>query len=169
MVDIGCGNGWLACELGNKGFEVVGIDADAKGVAIATGRGGGASFLHASCYEDPGTLALSNFDAAICLEVLEHLYQPSAALRFARSALREKGVFLCSTPYHGYWKNLVISLLNRWDQHWNPLRDGGHIKFFSKMTLRRLLESNGFSAVCIQAYGRMPGLWKTMMAVSIAT
>jgi 2-polyprenyl-6-hydroxyphenyl methylase/3-demethylubiquinone-9 3-methyltransferase len=35
-----------------------------------------------------------------------------------------------TTPYHGYVKNLALAVTGQLDRHWQPWRDGGHIKFF---------------------------------------
>ena len=124
ILDLGCGNGALAARLEAEGFSVTGVDPDEQGVAIAREHCNG-QFLVASCYDDPLELGLTGFDAVICLEVVEHLYWPDAAVHFARKALKDSGWLILSTPYHGYLKNLCMSLLNRWDRHWNPLRRGG--------------------------------------------
>ena len=54
---------------------------------------------------------------------------------------------IISTPYHGYLKNLVLALTNKWDAHLNPFWDGGHIKFWSRKTISRLLSENGFRVI----------------------
>lgn len=72
------------------------------------------------------------------------------------------GEIIISTPYHGYLKNLVISLLNGWDKHFTALWDGGHIKFWSRKTLTQLLEEFGFEIVAFKGSGRLPYLWKSM-------
>ena len=42
-------------------------------------------------------------------------------------------------PFIGYFKNLAIALAGKFDDHWAPLWDNGHIKFWSEYTLRYLL------------------------------
>jgi len=130
ILDLGCGNGAFAARLAAEGFSVTGVDPDEQGVAIAREHAKGEFFV-ASCYDDPLQLGLTGFDAVTCLEVVEHLYWPDAAIQFARKALKDSGWLIVSTPYHGYLKNLCISLLDRWDQHCNPLRRGG-ISSFSR-------------------------------------
>ena len=71
-----------------------------------------------------------------------------------------------STPYHGYLKNLMLSLFDHWDVHHTSLREGGHIKFWSKRTLLSLLENNGFKALSFYGVGRVPYLWKSMIVVA---
>jgi len=72
-------------------------------------------------------------------------------------------MFLCSTPYHGYLKNLAISLGDGWDRHADPLDDGGHIKFFSKKTLQKALLDVGFADFHFMYSGRLPLLSKSMI------
>ncbi len=49
-----------------------------------------------------------------------------------------------STLYHGYRKNISLSLTDRWDAHFSPLREGGRIKCWSRKTLSQLLCEKGF-------------------------
>ena len=72
-----------------------------------------------------------------------------------------------STPYHGYWKNLAISILNGWDRHFEVEREGGHIKFFSKRTLTRMAQAAGFRALRFYGAGRLPWLWKSVILFAV--
>ena len=103
------------------------------------------------------------FDLVISTEVVEHLYSPRAYARGCWLALRPGGRFICTTPYHGYLKNLVLSLLGKWDSHASPLWDGGHIKLWSKATLSQLLLETGFENLEFRGAGRLPWLWMTMV------
>ena len=68
----------------------------------------------------------------IAIEVIEHLFIPKELLVYAQKHLPINGHLVISTPYHGYLKNLAISIFDLWDQHHHPLRDGGHIKIGPK-------------------------------------
>lgn len=103
------------------------------------------------------------FDLVCSLEVIEHLYDPRSFMLGCYAATKSKGKFICSTPYHGYWKNLAIALANGWDRHLSPLFDGGHIKFFSRRTLSALLTETGFEKIQFHGSGRVPFLWKAMI------
>ena len=104
----------------------------------------------------------------VSTEVVEHLYRPRLLPAFARGLLEPGGYLVVSTPYHGYLKNLALSGSNGWDAHHTPLWDGGHIKFWSRATLTRLLEENGFEVVSFSGAGRLPWLWKSMILVARA-
>jgi len=73
-----------------------------------------------------------------------------------------------STPYHGYIKNLALSVFDKWDSHHTPLWHGGHIKFWSRKTLTQLLEDNGFKVIGFSGVGRIPYLWKSMILIAKA-
>ncbi|HEX6099030.1 MAG TPA: class I SAM-dependent methyltransferase [Thermoanaerobaculia bacterium] len=61
VLDLGCGEGWLARALASHGIEVTGVDASAPLIEAANALGG-ARFL-ALGYEELGALAGSSFDA----------------------------------------------------------------------------------------------------------
>ena len=71
-----------------------------------------------------------------------------------------------STPFHGYWKNLALAITNSLDGHWHPLRDFGHVKFFSKKTLIPLVCEVGFSVKDLVRVGRISALARSMISSS---
>jgi hypothetical protein len=97
----------------------------------------------------------------VSTEVVEHLFSPHLLPNFAWQLLSEGGYLVISTPYHGYIKNLALSVSDKWDSHHTPLWNGGHIKFWSRKTLTQLLEDNGFKVIGSSGVGRIPYLWKT--------
>src|SRR5262249_18747619 len=99
-----------------------------------------------------------------CIEVIEHVYAPRLLAATLFRALKPGGKLILSTPYHGYLKNLAVIASGRFDQHFNPLWDHGHIKFFSMETLDQILREGGFRGIKIRGIGRAPYLWKTMLA-----
>jgi 2-polyprenyl-3-methyl-5-hydroxy-6-metoxy-1,4-benzoquinol methylase len=171
ILDAGCGNGSLTALLAGATYAaIVGVDGDAGGIAHARGRGTRARFEQADFGVSPqeqGLLDDGPFDLVVSTEVVEHLYDPAALIRFACAALRPGGVLLISTPYHGWLKNMALSLFNHWDVHHTPLWHGGHIKFWSRATLSQLLRENGFVVTGFHGAGRFPWLWKSMVLVAM--
>jgi 2-polyprenyl-3-methyl-5-hydroxy-6-metoxy-1,4-benzoquinol methylase len=108
----------------------------------------------------------AKFDAVISTEGIEHLYSPHLLPQFASGILKPSGVLIITTPYHGFWKNLALSLFNKWDSHHTPLWHGGHVKFWSKATLSLLLEDSGYEVVEFSGVGRVPYLWKSMLLIA---
>jgi 2-polyprenyl-3-methyl-5-hydroxy-6-metoxy-1,4-benzoquinol methylase len=165
VLDLGCGNGTFCARLAREGFDVVGCDPSESGIAVARASVPGVRFERLGVGDDPASLDEAPFDAVIAMEVVEHLYAPRQLPRFARCVLKPHGHLLVSTPYHGFLKNLALSLTNAWDAHLSPLWDGGHIKFWSPRTLRRLGEDEGFTFERFAGAGRLPWLWKSMIVV----
>ena len=170
VCDLGCGNGYLASRLGASGLHVTGIDASESGLEIArrhyaTDR---VTFVRSEIGADLEALlpAGLRFDAVVSSDVIEHLYRPAALVETAAALLKPGGYLIVGTPYHGYLKNLAISVLNKWDSHHGVDWDGGHIKFFSKRTLRDLVVRHGFREATLHCYGRLPWLWKHMICVA---
>ena len=106
-----------------------------------------------------------HFDAVVSTEVIEHLYSPHLLPRFAWHCLKPGGLLIVSTPYHGYFKNVALALLGKWDHHHTVLKHGGHIKFFSRTTLTNLLVDEGFIPQKFLGVGRLPWFWCSMILV----
>jgi 2-polyprenyl-3-methyl-5-hydroxy-6-metoxy-1,4-benzoquinol methylase len=169
ILDIGSGNGALANLLHSAGFYVAGVEYDAEGVDISRKLFPQINFYRVGVEDDPSQILAAEqelFDCVVSTEVIEHLYAPHLLMSFAKSLLRPGGILILSTPYHGYLKNLVVSIFDRWDHHLNPLWFGGHIKFFSRATLTQLLQETGFEVIQFMGTGRLPYLWKSMILVA---
>ena len=168
VVDLGTGNGALCAELAALGYDVVGVEYDAEGVAIAKKSHPSLPFYNLGVQDDPQRLLATEkcFDAVVSTEVIEHLFSPHLLPQFAREILVPGGYLVITTPYHGYLKNLALAVLGKWDNHLTALWHGGHIKFWSRKTLSQLLEENGFSVQSFSGVGRVPYLWKSMVLVA---
>lgn len=94
------------------------------------------------------------------------MYAPRTFASCLHGLLEEGGTAIVSTPYHGYWKNLALAITGKMDDHFTALWDHGHIKFWSILTLRTLLEEAGFRTVTFRRVGRIPALAKSMIAVA---
>jgi 2-polyprenyl-3-methyl-5-hydroxy-6-metoxy-1,4-benzoquinol methylase len=164
VFDLGCGNGATARALAAEGWEVAGVDPSPEGVAHA--RASGLDLRIGSAYDDLA-IEFGRWPFVLCLEVVEHVYFPHRLARTLFELCDPGALAIVSTPYHGYWKNLALSLVpGAWDRHHHPLTDHGHIKFWSERTLGALLLQAGFAAVGFHRLGRIPALAKSMIAVA---
>jgi 2-polyprenyl-3-methyl-5-hydroxy-6-metoxy-1,4-benzoquinol methylase len=164
ILDLGCGNGYLANFLIGQGFNVYGTDASEEGIAIAKLANPERFFIQDLTTDElPVELQSLKFDTVIATEVIEHLYDPAGFIGFCRKSLSPGGELILTTPYHGYLKNLMLSIFNKWDHHHSPGWHGGHIKFWSKATLSGLLTKQGFKVIAFKGCGRVPYFWKSMI------
>jgi 2-polyprenyl-3-methyl-5-hydroxy-6-metoxy-1,4-benzoquinol methylase len=164
ILDLGCGNGYLVNYLISQGYNAYGTDASVEGITIARRTNPDRFFIQdLSTGKLPPGLQDLQFDTIISTEVIEHLYDPEGFIKFCKQALNGKGEIILSTPYHGYLKNLTLSLFNKWDSHLGPTWLGGHIKFWSRATLSKLLINNEFTFVSFKGCGRFPYFWKSMI------
>ncbi len=169
VLDLGCGDGTIAEAISRTGVAVVGVEPSEDGYAGAKSKYPHIPFYKVGCYDDPAGLPEEKFDFVVSSEVVEHLYFPGKLLDFANNVLAPGGKILILCPYHGYLKNLVISIVNGWDMQHTSLKDGMHIKFWSFKTLEKLLKDHGFKVLHKGGCGRVKYLWNCMVVVAEKT
>lgn len=166
VLDLGCGNGALTGALMQRGFQMAGIDGSSSGIEIARSRWPSIAFEKADICQPLPEIYHNQFDAVVSVEVIEHLHLPRRLVDNALLAMRPGATLVLTTPYHGYLKNLVIAALDGFDAHWHPLRDFGHVKFFSKRTLGMLLKEYPLADVRFSTVGRIPPLAHSMVVTA---
>jgi len=150
VLDVGCGDGSRYGEaLVRGGIVLHGIDVSQ--VAVDEARTRGVQAVRGGLEErlpfDDG-----RFDAAICLEVLEHLVDPEFAAREIHRILRPGGSVLVSVPNVAHWRSRAeLALLGRFDPKGSPVtarrypwRDP-HLRFFTSRSLADMLRDVGFT------------------------
>ncbi len=170
ILDTGCGGGFIMAQLHKLGYKnIYGFDISQSAIET-TIKNFPLLKEKVKVHDVYDSLLPSDFprqyDLILSIEVIEHLFLPRKHLFNISKWLKNDGYLILSTPYHGYFKNLLIALLNKFDNHFNPLWDFGHIKFFSKSTLYALLEECGFKVIKFKGVGRLPYLWKSMIIVA---
>jgi 2-polyprenyl-6-hydroxyphenyl methylase / 3-demethylubiquinone-9 3-methyltransferase len=101
IVDVGCGGGILADAMARKGADVLGIDLAAKALKVAQ--------LHALeagtqgiAYKEISAEGLAaeqpaSFDVVTCMEMLEHVPNPSSVVQACAALLKPGGQVFFST------------------------------------------------------------------------
>lgn len=163
LLDLGCGNGALTFSLSKLGIKCAGLDHSASGIQLASNNYPEIDFFQSAMDLPLPSAFNSKFDTVLSVEVIEHLMAPRQIFERAKEALKPNGYLVITTPYHGYFKNLALAITNSFDMHWHPLRDFGHIKFFSKKTLTQLFDEQGFEVIEFKRVGRIPIFAKSMI------
>lgn len=165
LLDLGCGNGAMSRMLATMGYRVTGIDPSESGIALAKQYESESLRFEIGSTTENLAARFGTFPVVVSLEVIEHCPSASEYMRAFRSVLAPGGVGILSTPYHGYLKNLVVTASGRFDHHFDPLWEGGHLRFFSVPKLRTLFKEAGFSRFEFHRVGRIPPLAKSVVAV----
>lgn len=84
------------------------------------------------------------YDCVCFLDMLEHVVEPQAYLRWARRHLRPEGRVVASIPNVGHWSVVSDLLEGRWDYVPAGLHCITHLRFFTERTVRDLFKECGF-------------------------
>jgi 2-polyprenyl-6-hydroxyphenyl methylase/3-demethylubiquinone-9 3-methyltransferase len=168
VLDFGCGNGSLLAQFRTHNWELHGMDISLSGLAIAQRAYPEIAFAPADLTADLSHHNLAGCcDIVVSTEVVEHVFLPREFARNCYAMLKPKGCLIVTTPYHGYLKDLALAAMGKMDEQYTALWDYGHIKFWSRKTLTRLLQEIGFDVIDFMGLGRpIPYLWKNMLLVA---
>ncbi len=147
LLDVGCGRPtFLARVYRDTGARSVGVDFDANGWTVPSEQWKGLS-LHEG--ELDVVAPLAPFDVITMWHALEHLYDPGAALRRLRTMVTPTTRLIIEVPdydsltrrHHG----------NRWAGFHTPR----HTAAYTPVSLRRLVERNGWRVTEQYQYGTL--------------
>jgi 2-polyprenyl-3-methyl-5-hydroxy-6-metoxy-1,4-benzoquinol methylase len=136
ILDVGCSNGAYLAALRSQGWEVEGIEMDgvAADYAINERR------LKVTTGDAESVLARlpdQSYDVVTMWHLLEHLFDPAAALANARRILRPGGMLMLEVP------NFAATLAGIFRKNWFALDVPRHLYHFTPDTLRALLMHAG--------------------------
>jgi 2-polyprenyl-3-methyl-5-hydroxy-6-metoxy-1,4-benzoquinol methylase len=104
VLDAGCGDGRIAAEFVKHGYTVTGVDLLETAVYYAQQLVPEGRFFQADLRQpiDPAKLQPAAFDAAVMMEVYEHIPPEDcpAVLHNIHTLLKENGRFIISVPTH---------------------------------------------------------------------
>lgn len=166
IIEIGSGNGNFAGYLANLNHEVTGVEPSKSGYEISIKNFKHCTFINSPIQDINPDHFQNKFDIVIAVEIIEHLLDPKSLIRISKKLLSPDGLLIITTPYHGYLKNLTLSVFNKWDCHFSVDWDGGHVKFFSRKSLSKMIENEDFKCVSWHYAGRVFPLWKSMICIA---
>jgi len=140
ILDIGCGPGnFLHCQLNwYNGSNITGLDISEELLNYAKSYYSTCKFIRGSAEVLP--FRRESFDIVSALQVIEHLYNPSAFLEEVYRILKPRGLFLLATPNpNGIAARLLKS-------KWTGFRED-HIALRNPSDWHSAIECCGFSII----------------------
>ena len=134
LIDIGCGIGEFIFQLRKHFSSLVGIDIDKHKIAFAKKRTEKYKNVSLYCGElESFHFPDEQFDICLCLDVLEHVKNPSLLLREIYRLLRPGAEIIATVPN---WYDIIISGILR--------KNPSHIHTLAPWTWMKLLRLAGF-------------------------
>jgi 2-polyprenyl-3-methyl-5-hydroxy-6-metoxy-1,4-benzoquinol methylase len=162
ILDVGCGQGKFGELLKqSRSIEVWGIEPVAAAAAEAATK---LDHVIEGMFIPEADLPSENFDAIFFNDVLEHLFDPAAALQLARKLLKPDGVVIASIPNIRHFLTMWELIVRReWHYGDSGILDRTHLRFFTKKSIIALFADCGFNVERIEGinshWGGTPRKW----------
>ena len=145
VLDIGCGEGFFAAELVKAGNRVTGVDNLATPSQNSAFEEYFSADLNEGITPAIDRLQGKRFGRVLLLDVLEHLRNPEQVLDQCHEVVSPDGVVIVSVPNIANIAARLMLLFGHFEYAQRGILDRTHVRFFTRKTARRLLESNGYS------------------------
>jgi 2-polyprenyl-3-methyl-5-hydroxy-6-metoxy-1,4-benzoquinol methylase len=160
MLDVGCADGTFGEVLKRtRGIEVWGVEPTKAAAATARTK---LDRVVEGVFDRQAVLPAGSFDCILFNDVLEHMFAPELALRYAKELLAPGGVVVASIPnirsFPAVWQLLFHA---RWEYQDAGVLDKTHLRFFTKSSIVDMFEREGFALerICgINAYRGIPNV-----------
>jgi 2-polyprenyl-3-methyl-5-hydroxy-6-metoxy-1,4-benzoquinol methylase len=131
------------------GHEVTGVDvSELPGVADRT-----STFVQADLSEGIPPEVGGDFDVVLAADVLEHLVDPGSLMMQIRDVMSPEGIGIFCVPNIAHWYPRVRSALGMFGYDQRGILDSTHLRFFTRKSIRRLIERHGFQIRRIETVG----------------
>lgn len=147
ILDLGCGDGYLMEIMKRHGHEVEGIEI-AEG-ALKKARKKGFVVHDISLSEPWAHVCKKPYDIVFGGEIIEHVFDTDHLLKESSNVLKKGGKIILSTPNLGALGRRLMLLvgINPHIETTARTYDAGHVRYFMRSTLKKLLEENGFQVL----------------------
>jgi glycosyltransferase involved in cell wall biosynthesis len=142
VLEIGCGDGTFGRQLAPAGNSVIGADSELKVRADAAYE----DLIEVDLERglDAASLKSRQFERVLVLDRVEHLRDPARLLEDCRRLLHGRGKLIVSVPNAANFTMRLMLLLGRFEYSDRGILDWKHLRFYTRKSIRRVLESHGF-------------------------
>lgn len=148
LLDIGCGGGLLCEPMARLGFEVVGVDASERNIAVAAAHAaqmGLAIDYRAAAAEALLAAGEPPFDVVLNMEVIEHVADPGAFLRDCGRLLKPGGLMILATLNKTLASLALAKVAAEYILRWVPAGTHDWNKFLRPEDIRAFVEGEGLT------------------------
>jgi len=147
VLDIGCGEGFLAVELAKNGNRVTGVDALPEAAKSAALNDYYSADLDDGLDGVVRRLNGKRFDRILLLDILEHLRNPGRILEQCHQLVEKNGQVIVSVPNIANIHTRLLLMFGKFDYTERGLLDRTHVRFYTRKTARAMLEQAGYRIV----------------------
>jgi glycosyltransferase involved in cell wall biosynthesis len=143
LLDIGCGQGYVARELAARGCAVTGMD---QSIPSRSAENAGIDFIRWNLDRPEFPVNVSGFDQIMMLDIIEHLKEPEKfmdELRFAAACKRPEVVI--TTANIGFFVTRLMLCFGQFNYGRKGILDATHTRLFTFRSLKALLEQSGYN------------------------
>ena len=149
ILDLGCSSGLLAERLRAMGHYVIGVDLnEIPGVCERT-----SAFFRADLNDGIPPEVGRGFDIVLAADVLEPVVDPAALIRQIGTVLSPDGSAILCVPNVAHWYPRLRSTLGMFDYDQRGILDATHLRFFTRRSIRKLIERNDFAIRRVEPVG----------------
>lgn len=176
ILDVGCGEGKFLKKASTLYKDCVGIDIVPFRIAKARKIMGKEGIKNVKFYiknidEDGLFIKDNEFDAIVCLAVMEYLFDPYFILEQFNRILKKGGFLVIEVPNIAYLLERIKLLFGKlpgkgYAQGWTS----GRLHHFTLETLEKLIEDHGFTIIKRTGSGFMPILrswWLSLLSADL--
>lgn len=163
ILEIGCGNGAFGALVKQRqpcryhAIELVASEAALARTVLDEVQA-------ANIEQGPLPYPAQSFDCLVLNDVLEHLVDPWATLKRLATLLQPGGHIVISIPnvrFSEVVKNLVFR--DRWEYAQEGVLDRTHLRFFTRNSLRELVEQAGAEVLRLEGINPIRYAWRLQM------
>jgi len=153
MLDVGCGRGMVAAHFADLGWDVAAIDISPMAIEWTRKQH---PRIKAGVLDIETEPIQGTHDAILCLEVLQQVRDPVAALTRLKGGLTPSGVAIVSLPNEFHLARRLSILAGR--VNFGGI-DDTHIKLYTPVEHRRLFDRCDFAVEAIRVQSIIPPRW----------
>jgi SAM-dependent methyltransferase len=152
VLDLGCGPAYLA-KIIKRDLPKTTVDGfDFSSVAMEHARQNLNRYWQLDIDKTDIPVSDETYDAVVCLEFIEHIYDIQHGLTEIKRVLKKSGKVLISVPNLAYWRYRLQLLLGQVPHP--EVNDERHLHMFNFSTLRDRLSQAGLKVRRCWGYGR---------------